>query len=209
MAAMRIRYLALGDSYTIGTGASRESRNFPSRLATTLEEVTGVRVELRNPAVNGYTTNDLIRAELPELEQFEPDLVTILIGVNDLVRGADEASYRLRLREIYERVGRRRLPSGRVVAISIPDFSVVPAAANFGSPPELRQRVDAFNLVAREEAGTHGFDYVDLTELSRSGAGRAGWIADDGLHPGDGQYEAWSHYIWQQVAERWTVQTAG
>lgn len=67
MAAMRIRYLALGDSYTIGTGASRESRNFPSRLATTLEEVTGVRVELRNPAVDGYTTNDLIRAELPEL----------------------------------------------------------------------------------------------------------------------------------------------
>jgi len=50
---------------------------------------------------------------------------------------------------------------------------------------------------------------VDVTELSRSGAGRAGWIADDGLHPGDGQYEAWSHYIWQQVAERWTVQTAG
>jgi lysophospholipase L1-like esterase len=195
MAAMTIHYLALGDSYTIGTGTSTESRNFPSHLARKLEEVTGEPVQLRNPAVNGFTTVDLIQVELPEIERFRPDLVTILIGANDVVQGVEEAAYRSRISRIYDRVKTLDLPAGRVVVLSIPDFSVVPAAPNFGKPPEIRAR--------------RGFDLVDLSELSRSGATRAGWVSQDGLHPGDLQYEAWSQYIWQQVASRWTVQATG
>lgn len=203
---MTINYLALGDSYTIGTGTSTETRNFPSHLARKLEEVTGSAVELKNPAVDGYTTIDLIRTELPELERFKPDLVTILIGANDVVQGFDERDYRSRIRQIYARVQAIGLPPGRVVVISVPDFSVVPAAANFGVPAQIRDRIDRFNQVAFEEARQHGFDVVDLSELSRSGLSRPGWISADGLHPGDTQYEAWSQLIWQQVAGRWTVQ---
>ena len=209
MAAMTIHYLALGDSYTIGTGTSTESRNFPSHLARKLEEVTGEPVQLRNPAVNGFTTVDLIQVELPEIERFRPDLVTILIGANDVVQGVEEAAYRSRISRIYDRVKTLDLPAGRVVVLSIPDFSVVPAAPNFGKPPEIRARIDAFNRAAREEATRRGFDLVDLSELSRSGATRAGWVSQDGLHPGDLQYEAWSQYIRQQVASRWTVQATG
>ena len=76
-----MRYLALGDSYTIGTGASDESHSWPSIIARRLN------AELTNPSVNGYTTLDLIRDELPYLERIKPDLVSILIGVNDLVQG--------------------------------------------------------------------------------------------------------------------------
>ena len=202
---MTIRYLALGDSYTIGTGSSTETRNFPTHLARKLEEVTGTAVELANPAVDGYTTIDLIRTELAELERFRPDLVTILIGANDIVQGFDERDYRSRIRQIYARVQALGLPPGRVVAISVPDFSVVPAAPNFGVPAEIRARIDRVNQVSVEEARPHGFDVVDLSELSRSGASRPGWISADGLHPGDAQYEAWSHMIWQQMASRWTV----
>ncbi|MEO6795779.1 MAG: SGNH/GDSL hydrolase family protein [Candidatus Dormibacter sp.] len=206
---MTIHYLALGDSYTIGTGTSTESRNFPSHLARKLEEVTGDSVQLRNPAVNGYTTVDLIEVELPEIERFRPDLVTILIGANDVVQGFEEAAYRSRISRIYDRIKTLNLPPGRVVVLSIPDFSVVPAAPNFGKPAEIRARIDAFNRVAREEATRRGFDVVDLSELSRSGATRPGWVCQDGLHPGDAQYEAWSQFIWQQVANRWTVQATG
>src|SRR5205814_4352321 len=58
-----MRYLALGDSYTIGTGASDESHSWPSIIASRLP------AELTNPAANGYTTLDLIREELPYLER--------------------------------------------------------------------------------------------------------------------------------------------
>ena len=60
-----IRYLALGDSYTIGTGLLDVAQNFPSLLAKRLTNETGIDVILINLGVNGYTTTDLIREELP------------------------------------------------------------------------------------------------------------------------------------------------
>ena len=200
-----IRYLALGDSYTIGTGASDESRNFPSRLAAELQRATGRRVEIRNPAVNGFTTGDVIRHEIGEVKRFRPDLVTILIGANDVVQGSGEGSYRRQLQRIYAAVKVLNLPPGRVVAISIPDFSTAPAATAFGSPASLRSRIDAFNRIAEQEASSHGFEYLDLGEVSRLGEGGPGWIADDGLHPGDAQYAAWADYLWENVRNRWTL----
>jgi lysophospholipase L1-like esterase len=203
--AVSIRYLALGDSYTIGTGASGLDANFPSRLAHKLEEATGSTVELKNPAVNGYTTTDLIVNELPELERFKPDLVTILIGVNDLVQRSDEAGYRTRLRRIYDSVARLDLPQGRVAAISIPDFSIVPAAPTFGVPSQLHARTDAFNAVARQEASACRFSFLELGDVSRAGAGRAGWIAEDNLHPGDLQYAAWADALWPHLRDGWVA----
>src|SRR5436190_2531070 len=74
------RFLALGDSFTIGTGTSPD-RSFPAVLVGIWRD-GGARVELANPAVNGYTTDDLIADELPLVASFRPDLVTLLIGAN-------------------------------------------------------------------------------------------------------------------------------
>ena len=42
---------------------------------------------MTNPAVNGFTTEDLIASELALVGRLKPELVTILIGVNNLVQG--------------------------------------------------------------------------------------------------------------------------
>src|ERR1700751_5574914 len=90
----KLVYLALGDSYTIGTGATHESRNFPSLLAARLEDATGRDIEVVNPAVNGFTTIDLIAREVGYITDLAPNLVTVLIGVNDLVQGRSLEQYR-------------------------------------------------------------------------------------------------------------------
>ena len=202
-----IRYLALGDSYTIGTGASEESRNFPSGLARKLEEEARVRVVLQNPAVNGYTSRDLIDRELPQVIR-KPDLCTVLIGANDVVQGVEADLYRHNLGRIYGFVRAFELPAGRVAALSIPDFSVMPAAAAFGAPPALASRIDAFNAVGREESARRGFAWIDLTAVGRSGVGRPGWAADDQLHPADAQYRAWAEWIWPLVCAAWIAAAA-
>ena len=204
MSGAALRYLALGDSYTIGTGASHPSRNFPSLLAGRLEAAGGRSVEVSNPAINGFTTADLIREELPELIGFRPDLLTVLIGVNDLVAGDSDSAYRRQLGRIYGAI-RQRLPPGRTTVISIPDFSLAPAASRFGAPPALRARVDAFNRIAEEVGSAHGFRYLDLVPVSRSGVGQPGWFADDQLHPGDRQYAAWAEWLWENLEEHWSV----
>src|SRR5438132_14160143 len=98
-----IRYLALGDSFTIGTGTTPD-KAFPAILAGKWR-AAGRTVELLNPAVNGYTTDDLIGRELPLVASFRPTLVTLLIGANDIVRGgSDDKRYRAQLRRIYSRL---------------------------------------------------------------------------------------------------------
>ena len=199
-----IRYLALGDSYTIGTGASDNAHNFPSILANQLSKAARKQVALANPAVNGYTTLDLIAKELNYLDG-KPDLVTVLIGVNDLVQNRSVEEYRASLRQIYDRIRGLGLPAGRVAAISIPNWSVVPAAAQYGEPQLIKAVTNDYNTAAREEALERGFVWVDITGVSTYRLGSPGWIAGDQLHPGDVQYEAWAEVIWDRVREAWTA----
>jgi acyl-CoA thioesterase-1 len=200
-----LRYLALGDSYTIGTGASGTTHNYPSILAARLTAATGTKVGLTNPAVNGFTTQDLIDNELGYVEQLKPQLVSILIGVNDLVQGRTPDQYLKSLMKIYQSVAELKLAAGRVIAISIPNWSVVPAAATFGNPAGIRELTETFNEIARKEAEARGFKWVDITAVSTSGLGAPGWISSDQLHPGDPQYAAWADVIWEAVREPWTA----
>ncbi len=200
-----IRYLALGDSYTIGTGASDAAHNFPSLLANLVSKATGRPVQLTNPAVNGFTTLDLTQKELSYLAIVKPDLVSILIGVNDLVQNRSAEEYRDSLIQIYDRISELHLASGRVAAISIPNWSVVPAAAQYGEPRLIKAVTNDYNAIAREEALNRHFTWVDVTGVSTYRLGAPGWIAADDLHPGDVQYAAWAEVIWDYLRVSWTA----
>ena len=200
-----LRYLALGDSYTIGTGASSERRSFPTLVARKLSTATGRLVAVSNPAVNGFTSRDLIRRELPLLETVRPQFVTVLIGANDVVQKRGLDVYGQDLETIYDAVAAQGLPWGRVYGISVPDWSITPAATAFGTPSELRAGIDAANSVAAAACAARGFGWIDIGELSRSGAGRSGWLSADRLHPADDQYAAWADAVWRVVGDPWTA----
>ena len=191
-----LRYLALGDSYTIGTGASGESHSWPAIIASRLD------AELTNPAVNGFTTLDLINQELRLVQRLKPDFVTVLIGVNDLVQGRSPEQYRHSLTTIHDAIA--EIPNARVATVSIPTWSYVPAAADFGGKDHVERLTRIFNEVAREEATRRGFKWIDIGEASTSGIGEKGWIASDGLHPGDPQYAAWAEAIWSTLRDDWS-----
>lgn len=170
-----------------------------------MTRATGRQVELTNPAVNGFTTLDLMQKELDYLERLKPDLVSVLIGVNDLVQNRSAEEYRASLTEIYDRIGALHLAAGRVAAISIPNWSVVPAATQYGEPRLIRAVTNDFNAVAREEARQRHFTWVDVTGVSTYRLGAPGWIAADELHPGDVQYAAWAEVIWDYLRVSWTA----
>jgi lysophospholipase L1-like esterase len=110
--------------------------------------------------------------------------------------------------KIHDAVATLGLPSGRGVAISIPNWSVVPAAASFGDPNRLRRLTESYNEIAHQEAEARRFVWVDITAVSTSGSQSPGWISSDQLHPGDVQYAAWAEAIWEAVREQWTAAAA-
>jgi lysophospholipase L1-like esterase len=183
-----MRYLALGDSFTIGTGTTPD-RSFPAILVTRWWD-DGHECDLRNPAVNGYTTEDLIREELPLVESYRPDLVTILIGANDIVAGVPEQRYRAQLRRIHERV-RAGAPAAARFGLPQPDWSLTPGGAAFGDPGRTARTIERFNQIAREEIESAGGAYIDIFPLMRAQM-RKGMTAPDGLHPSAEAYSEWA-----------------
>src|SRR3989441_12807565 len=192
-----MRYLALGDSFTIGTGTTPD-RSFPAVLVSRWR-ADGRDWDLRNPAVNGFTTDDLIREELPLVEAYRPDLVTVLIGANDIVAALRDAAavtdraaerYRRQVRRINERV-QADAPKAARYALPQPDWSLTPAGASFGDPADVAKAIEKFNLIAREEIEALGGTYVDIFPLMREQM-KKHMTAPDGLHPSAAAYAEWA-----------------
>lgn len=81
-------YLALGDSISVGTGLLDKSQGFTYLLADSLKYGN-----YYNQAVNGYTSNDLLKQlndEKIRKEVRAADVITITIGGNDLIQMADK-----------------------------------------------------------------------------------------------------------------------
>lgn len=181
------RYLALGDSFTIGTGGL-PTASFPARLVERWKG-KGCAVELENVAVNGYTTDDLIEKELPSLATFKPTFVTVAIGANDIVRGTKLDVYRANVRKIFDAV---EATGAKVVVVPQPDWSRSPIAASFGTPEALDASIRGFNqALADETKARKAFTYVDLAPLMREQASKK-MVAGDGLHPNGEAYDAWA-----------------
>jgi lysophospholipase L1-like esterase len=182
-----LRYVALGDSYTIGTALS-SADSWPSQLADRLDG----RLELvANLGVNGYSTDDLIADELPALDDLDPEFVTVQIGVNDVVRGVPQATYAANVEFILDSL-LERLTAARILAVATPDYTLTPAGSSFGDPAQQSAEIDRFNDVLRAAAEARGIAFVaDIYDISRRVASDPALVAGDGLHPSGAQYALW------------------
>lgn len=187
------RFLALGDSYTIGESVG-EAERWPIQLARLLREQGTAIGEPRIVARTGWTVRELglgIDAARPEGTY---ELVTLLIGVNDQYRGGSPETYRSDFAAMLRRaIGFAGGRADRVVVLSIPDWGVTPFAAERGrSRSTIAAEIDLFNRINREETAKAGARYVDVTPVSREAAGDRTLIAPDGLHPAGAMYAAWA-----------------
>jgi len=181
------RFLALGDSYTIGEGVAEHDR-WPNRLAEDLNLPLPEIV-----ARTGWTTDELAAAM--DAQTFLPPyaLVTLLIGVNNQYRGRDLANYRAEFTQLLRRaIELAGAESGRVVVVSIPDWSVSPFARASGRDlAQTAHEIDAFNTVNAQVAAALHAGYADVTAISRDRGGVADMLVGDGLHPSAAMYMRW------------------
>jgi lysophospholipase L1-like esterase len=194
------RFLALGDSYTIGQGVD-ESDRWPIQLAAALRERS---IQISDPEIvarTGWTTADLLRGieEVGELGQY--DLVSLLIGVNDQFQGLAIEGYRERFRGLLaiavKAAGGR---AERVIVLSIPDWSFTPFA-EMVERREVSTEINMFNEVGREESELAGVHFFNITSMTRPIIYDEDLIADDGLHYSAKMYAMWVEAILPSVVE--------
>ena len=185
-----LRYLALGDSYTIGEGVPTDAR-WPVRLAAMLRYRGLPMATPEIVARTGWTCDELAAGIDAANPRGPFALVSLLIGVNDQFRGATATQYAPSIAHLLACA--REFAGGtahRVVVLSIPDWGVSPFAAG-RDRAAIAQAIDTFNAVNCEAARAIGAGYVDITSASRM-ATNASQFVTDGLHPHAAAYEAWA-----------------
>jgi lysophospholipase L1-like esterase len=184
------KYLALGDSYTIGESVEADER-FPALLTDSLVRRYDIVIDYEIIAKTGWTTRQLLAAI--EMEAPEPsyNLVTLLIGVNNQYRKRDTAEYRTEFCELLQKaISFAGNKQKRVIVISIPDYGVTPFAENMNSEL-IAEEINAFNAINFEETKKSGAHYLDITGISRMAADDPSLLAGDGLHPSPIMYRLW------------------
>ena len=192
-----MRYVALGDSYTIGTSVAEAERwpnQLVARLAAAKPPLDRDLELVANLGVNGFTSGDVIDVELPRLDELEPEFASLLVGVNDVVQGVAANRFEANATTILDAL-RGRLPPERIVVVTTPDYTVTPRGADYGDPEQQRAGIEINNATLTRLAEARGIAVVDIFDLSARAEADRSLVADDDLHPSGAQYALWVERI--------------
>ena len=197
-ASAQLRYLALGDSYTIGESVA-ENERWPNQLDDILSKGTGKDINTTILATTGWRTDNLNNAvNIAQLKD-NYDLVSLLIGVNNQYQNKPVDQYAVEFEGLLKTS--IRLAKGKntnVFVVSIPDYGYTPFGLS--NKEKISSAIDQFNEVNKRISSQYKVKYVDITDISRTGLDRPDLVASDGLHPSGKMYALWAQRIAQEIA---------
>jgi lysophospholipase L1-like esterase len=190
-------YAALGDSTGVGVGA-RDGRGFVVRLH---ERMCDEQPQLRllNLCVSGATSQGVVSWQLPRAMAVAPSIVTVFMGINDLLQGVAPESFAENVERVAQGFAERRTPT---LFCTLPDLAFAPAARRYltswGSHGALLEaRTQAFNELIERYARAHGHAVHDLFDVAL--ADGLHFFSSDGFHPSSEGYEELARRLWPDV----------
>ncbi len=176
----QITYVAIGASDTFGIGTSDPyMENWPTDLADKLNQ----RVHLINLGIPGITLHDALSLELPVALDSRPELVTIWLGVNDIVNKVPVNSYSRDLDLMLTRL-KSYAPSAQILIANIPDLRLLPYFASYNQQ-KLNTIIEEYNATIAHEVQQHHVILVNLSLQNYNLREHPEYISNDGLHPTD------------------------
>jgi lysophospholipase L1-like esterase len=193
-----IKFLALGDSYTIGEAVA-EKENWPHQLCALLSEKKITCSALKIIAQTGWTTDELNSAIDEAKPDQDFDLVSLLIGVNNQYRGRTAEEYSLEFKALLLRAitfadGNKE----KVIVLSIPDWGVTPFAEG-RDRQKITEEINLFNAVNKNVCYELGVKWFDITPLTRNAKDDLSLLTADGLHPSGKAYREWAEMVFEWV----------
>lgn len=189
-----VRFLALGDSYTIGQNVPVNQR-WPVQFRDSMA-ARGYQFDtLSIIATTGWTTTNLLNAiDNQNLDQKNYNLVSVLIGVNNQYQGQNISFYDDHFSALLDSAIRyANGDTHRVFVVSIPDYAYTPfgQAGGTQNAQNISTEIDQYNHINDSISSVYGIKYFNITPISRQGLIDPNLVANDGLHPSGEQYSLW------------------
>lgn len=189
-----VRFLALGDSYTIGQNVPINMR-WPVQFKDSTT-ARGYQFDtLSIIATTGWTTANLLNAiDNQNLDQKNYNLVSVLIGVNNQYQGQNISFYDDHFSALLDSAIRyANGDTQRVFVVSIPDYAYTPfgQAGGTQNAQNISSEIDQYNHINDSISSVYGIKYFNITPISRQGLIDPSLVANDGLHPSGEQYSLW------------------
>lgn len=169
-------WVVLGDSMAQSVGASAYDRGWAGQLAEQLPQH-----RLVNLSFYGGRVNDLLERQIPVLESLniQPDLVTVIIGSNDIL----------------SREGRRALPTALPALLDrLPSNTVI------ATQPGPQRAAHEFNRILDRAAGGPGLMLAEFRDPRvRNWRGK---LSADHFHPNDRGYAGMAEIMAEAIARR-------
>ena len=180
-----LKYLALGDSYTIGQSVCETCR-FPTQLKDSIQKIlpTNTVIQSRVIALTGWTTSDLKSTLIQQNPTNDYDLVTLLIGVNNQYQNRPFSLYEEEFPDLLNRaITIAKGDKNNVIVVSIPDYAYTPFGQGFSNPQNISTQIDMYNSFAENYCLQNNITFVNITDITREGLDNTSLVAGDGLHP--------------------------
>ncbi|MEV5010763.1 MULTISPECIES: SGNH/GDSL hydrolase family protein [unclassified Streptomyces] len=176
-----LRFVALGDSLTEGVGDPTGDgwRGWAALLAGGLAEKPSA-VEFTNLAVSGAQTRDVLERQTPAGLELRPDVVSVVVGVNDTLRCTfDIHAVAARLDRVFAAFTGR---GAVLLTACLPDPGAMLGLPGALARP-LARRQRAVNTVVHALSERYGAVHLHA-DAGQWLTDRAMWSADR-LHPGE------------------------
>ncbi|QLJ01562.1 SGNH/GDSL hydrolase family protein [Streptomyces sp. NEAU-sy36] len=173
-----VRFVALGDSLTEGVGdpVGAGRRGWAALLAASL----GPDTEFINLATGGAQTRDVLERQTPAALALRPDLVSVVVGVNDTLRHTyDIHAVTVRLDRVYAACAGQ---GATLLTACLPDPGAMLGLPGALARP-LARRQRAVNAVVHALSERYGAVHLHAADRAWI-TDRALWSADR-LHPGE------------------------
>jgi len=190
-----LTYVALGDSLTAGTGADKYEDSYPYLVA---QKMAGDgEVALKDFSIPGARTSHLIDKLLVPAIAAKPDVVTVLIGTNDIHGKVGAADFEKNYRYIIENL--QKQTDAEIFLVSIPFIG----SDRIFLPPYnyyFRQKTVQFNEIIVRLSKEYGVNYIDIATPTEEIFAKDGpHYAVDSFHPSADGYKLWAQIIYDHI----------
>lgn len=192
--ATPITYVAIGDSLTAGVGASSVSSSLPALLAEKLKTQNGTQVSVKNLGMPGATSLSLVTKSILDLSQYNPQIVTIFIGTNDVHNFVPLDVFKTNLLTVVNSI--KQTTKAEIYLINIPYLG----AADLVFPPYdvyFEAQLQQYNMVVDEVAQETNVTLIDIYSASKKPLHADPQLYSiDRFHPSDSGYALWANLIY-------------